>query len=188
MWPATARYGIKEAPLGLAIVQDFLNTRPIDRPDVADLLGSVDSTQMWADAALRAWSKTTGRRVATPRIGATDMRELQQLRATVEHRLQDPAARLGTVESPVSAQLGADGQVLLQPAGTGWRVVASAVLIEAGRAQQADVWRRLKVCRNEICRCAFYDTSKNNSAVWHSATVCGNAHNLRASRARRSQG
>jgi predicted RNA-binding Zn ribbon-like protein len=43
----------------------------------------------------------------------------------------------------------------------------------------------MRLCRNPTCRAAFYDRSKNNSAVWHDVKACGNAINLRASRARR---
>ncbi|MGV9881539.1 CGNR zinc finger domain-containing protein [Streptomyces sp. NPDC003006] len=45
--------------------------------------------------------------------------------------------------------------------------------------------RRLKTCRNPLCRVAFYDRSRNNSGVWHDVKTCGNAANLRAYRARR---
>jgi predicted RNA-binding Zn ribbon-like protein len=51
-------------------------------------------------------------------------------------------------------------------------------------AQENTEWR-LKLCRNPECAVAFYDRSKNSSAVWHNVKTCGNAANLRASRARR---
>ncbi|WP_230981726.1 CGNR zinc finger domain-containing protein [Mycobacterium malmoense] len=45
----------------------------------------------------------------------------------------------------------------------------------------------MKRCRNHRCASTFYDRSKNNSGVWHSVKTCGNAANLRASRARRRE-
>jgi len=63
--------------------------------------------------------------------------------------------------------------------------LASVVWGETLLAQRADTWRRLKLCRNAVCNSAFYDRSKNNSGVWHDVKMCGNAANLRASRARR---
>jgi predicted RNA-binding Zn ribbon-like protein len=57
-------------------------------------------------------------------------------------------------------------------------------MIEMLTAQQADTWRRLKVCRNHRCQVAFFDRSRNNSGVWHSTKICGNLENLRAHRAR----
>jgi len=77
------------------------------------------------------------------------------------------------------------GVVSLRPAGRGPGWFASAVWIQVYLAQQAGTWRRLKLCHNPPCGSAFYDRSKNNSGVWHDVKVCGNAVNLRASRARR---
>ena len=54
-------------------------------------------------------------------------------------------------------------------------------------AQRADTWKRLKLCHKAACSSAFYDRSKNNSGVWHDVKMCGNAANLRASRARRRE-
>jgi predicted RNA-binding Zn ribbon-like protein len=47
------------------------------------------------------------------------------------------------------------------------------------------MWRRMKLCGNGRCAVAFFDRSRNNSGVWHDVAACGNAINLRASRARR---
>ncbi|MFF1285457.1 CGNR zinc finger domain-containing protein [Streptomyces sp. NPDC058299] len=43
----------------------------------------------------------------------------------------------------------------------------------------------MKTCRNPACGEAFYDRSRNGTRVWHDMKTCGNALNLRASRARR---
>ena len=69
---------------------------------------------------------------------------------------------------------GPDGTVELLPAGTGWHWLASALWIEAFRAQQAGTWARLKICRNTECASTFYDASRNNSGVWHNVKTCGN--------------
>ena len=45
-------------------------------------------------------------------------------------------------------------------------------------------WQRFKVCRNDECRWAFYDTSKNQSKRWCTMEDCGNAVNARAYRSR----
>lgn len=71
------------------------------------------------------------------------------------------------------------------PVGSGAAWAASAVWSEILLAQLDGAWSRLKLCRNEDCASAFYDTSRNNSGVWHDVRTCGNAANLRASRARR---
>jgi predicted RNA-binding Zn ribbon-like protein len=74
---------------------------------------------------------------------------------------------------------------MLEPRGDGHRRVRAIVLIETFTAQRLDTWRRLKICRNELCSLSFYDRSRNNSVVYHDSRVCGNAIYLRASQARK---
>jgi len=40
-------------------------------------------------------------------------------------------------------------------------------------------WVRLKTCRNTNCRWAFYDTTRNRSAVWCDMAVCGSREKSR---------
>lgn len=47
-------------------------------------------------------------------------------------------------------------------------------------------WTRLKVCRNDRCQKAFYDTSKNRSGAWCSMAGCGSRSKARAYRQRRA--
>src|SRR4051812_10245056 len=45
-------------------------------------------------------------------------------------------------------------------------------------------WRRLKACRREICKWAFYDRSRNGSSTWCSVSGCGNRAKTKADRPR----
>jgi predicted RNA-binding Zn ribbon-like protein len=189
-WTAIERYGLAEAPGGLALVQDLLNTIPAGRPRADDLLSDVDTASEWAAHALRSWSAAASVPVEPLAIDETDVDALRTLRTDLRTALlgaaDTPEAAAQTLRAvTVGAQLRRDGRVELVPRGDGWRRIASAVLIEMASAQQVDAWRRLKLCRNERCGVAFYDRSRNNSGVWHDVRVCGNAANLRASRARR---
>ena len=47
-----------------------------------------------------------------------------------------------------------------------------------------DEWKRLKTCRDEHCRVAFYDKSRNRSRAWCSMEVCGNREKARSFRQR----
>ena len=67
----------------------------------------------------------------------------------------------------------------------GWRAVAEPLLAELFTAQELAIVGRLKACRNPPCSIAFYDSSKNQSRVWHNTTTCGNLINVRAARLRR---
>ena len=62
--------------------------------------------------------------------------------------------------------------------------VVGRVLATAFTAMLDGTWLRLKCCRNQHCRWAFYDYSKNRSACWCSMQLCGNRTKTRTYRAR----
>jgi predicted RNA-binding Zn ribbon-like protein len=196
-WPATDRHGLTPAPAGLGFVQDFLNTRathpaPSARPEPeADLLADLGSAQRWLDEALENWSQEAG--VSQSRVVLTeaDLDTLCGLRADLTSLVRatdQPHDSAVQPSASVFVRVGSDGTALLEPRGDGSRRVGAIVLIETFTAQRSDTWRRLKICRNERCAVAFYDRSRNSSAVWHDSRACGNATYLRASRARKRQG
>src|SRR5205085_10091757 len=45
-------------------------------------------------------------------------------------------------------------------------------------------WSRLKACRDETCRWALYDASRNRVGTWCSMAFCGNRAKTRAYRLR----
>ncbi|WP_329137577.1 CGNR zinc finger domain-containing protein [Streptomyces sp. NBC_01476] len=51
----------------------------------------------------------------------------------------------------------------------------------------ADNWTRIRLCANEECHEAFYDTSRSRTRRWHSYEVCGNRTNVAAYRVRHQQ-
>jgi predicted RNA-binding Zn ribbon-like protein len=51
-------------------------------------------------------------------------------------------------------------------------------------AMAAGNWNRLKVCSNDACQRAFYDSSRNRSGRWCSMATCGNRMKGRAYRQR----
>ncbi|MGH2963155.1 MAG: CGNR zinc finger domain-containing protein, partial [Solirubrobacterales bacterium] len=44
----------------------------------------------------------------------------------------------------------------------------------AFQAQVEGQWERLKLCRNDECRWAFFDSSRNRGGTWCEMSVCGN--------------
>jgi hypothetical protein len=190
-WPATDRYGLSHAPAGLGFVQDVLNTHPTQRPPVADLLADRDGAQRWLDGALQNWSQETGMPQSCALLTEDDLDKLRGLRADLTTMLRSEGQPHGGKLLPsasVVARVGPNGKAVLEPRGNGSRRVTAIVLIETFTAQRFDTWRRLKICRNDLCSVSFYDRSRNNSAVWHDSRACGNATYLRASRARKRQG
>jgi hypothetical protein len=185
-WAASDRFGLTPAPGGVALVQDFLNTKAIE--EHPDLLADPVLAQSWVTNAVQAWSTTRGDEELPPTLTPADVTKLHALRATIAGLITgDVSGSPGIGSVAASFALSDGGDVRLEPAGSGWRWLASALWGEILLSQQTGTWRRLKQCHNPDCRSTFYDRSKNNSGVWHNVKVCGNAVNLRASRARRRQ-
>ena len=189
-WKASARHGVREAPAGLALVQELLNTRP-NMSYGPDLLALPDDAQRWLTDALNTWSRVSGLPAPVLLLSSTDLRSLRRLRTTFEMvvlaggRAAGHDGALPPADVPVSLVPDAEGWVRMVPTGRGTRWLASALWAEALLAQQAGLWQRLKLCHNADCRAAFFDTSRNNSGVWHDVSTCGNTANLRAFRERR---
>ena len=185
--PATERYAAAPAPASLRRVQSFLNTRSVGQPAEPDLLAGPASANRW----LRTLEWPT-----TPRLTADDLRPLRQLREALQAHLEASRETSETVREPdlarhleklrwkVTLQ---GGQFALSAEGAGWRQVAGTLLGDIFVAQQHELWPRLKACRHPLCSAIFYDSSKNQSRVWHNTSVCGNLINLRASRARQRE-
>jgi predicted RNA-binding Zn ribbon-like protein len=178
-----ARYVATTAPGGLALVQGLLNTRA-NASGATDLLAELDTAQDWLDDGLAQWSALTDLAPEHIQLSPARLRDLRALRSRVRAYVSGDRTDAG-LDVPISIVSTADGVLRTQPTGTGVAWLASAIWGAVLVAQQADTLRRLKLCRNEVCDSAFYDRSKNSSGVWHDVHVCGNAANLRASRARR---
>jgi hypothetical protein len=153
-WPATDRYGLSRAPAGLGFVQDVVNTHPTQRPLVADQFADLDSAQRWLDGTLQNWSEEAAMPQSRMPLTEDDLDKLRGLRAGLTTLLRFPDQRHdGTVlpSASLSVRVGPDGTALLEPRGEGSRRVSANVLIEIFTAQRFDTWRRLKICRNEVC-------------------------------------
>lgn len=185
-WSASQRYGLTPAPGGLGLVQDFLNTRGIAGYG-PDLLADTSLAHDWMAGAVRDWSAAQGvDQPPPPTFDDADLVKLRALRSKLDSLVTGEAPS-GPSAVPASLVLSDDGVVRLEPTGSGWRWLASALWAEILLSQQAGTWRRIKQCHNHRCGSTFYDRSKNNSGVWHDVKICGNAANLRASRARRRE-
>ena len=168
----------------MALVQDFLNTRPTGSGG-QDLLTDLDSARSWLDSAVAEWASQTNRKLDPPEIAMHDVVGLRELRSAIESLIDGEALSAELLTHPAEIALTNVGQLRLEPVGIGWRWLASALVGEILLAQRADTWKHLKLCRNPYCHTAFYDRTKNGNGVWHDVKTCGNSANLRASRARR---
>ena len=167
------------------MVQDFLNTVGIGANE-PDLLADSAHAGDWAAGAVRTWAAFRGLDVQPPVLGDADLPKLRALRDTIAKLVTgEPPTRQGKAAVAASLALSETGEVRLEPAGSGWRWLASALWGEVLLSQRDGTWRRVKRCHKPGCETTFYDRSKNNSGVWHDVKTCGNTTNLRVSRARR---
>jgi predicted RNA-binding Zn ribbon-like protein len=178
----------KPAPGTLALVQDFVNTRNYFHG--GDLLGDAqEATVGLAELGLLEEGE---------RVEETERRRLVAFREALRGLLlahngvpEADAEVLDDLVAPAALRVhfGRDGRPDLEPAAEGGLAerIIGRLLAEVVRAEGEGRWGRLKACRNEGCRWAFYDTSKNRSGSWCNMQVCGARHKMRAYRERRSK-
>jgi predicted RNA-binding Zn ribbon-like protein len=91
----------------------------------------------------------------------------------------DAIAALNDASASLRVRFDPDGTARLEGDG----LIASMLAIIA-RAQADGTWERMKACRADDCRWAFYDRSRNRSRTWCSMRECGNRAKARSYRAR----
>jgi hypothetical protein len=62
--------------------------------------------------------------------------------------------------------------------------VVGRIALDVARLVTAGTWARVRLCANEVCGEAFYDTTRSRTRRWHSYDICGNPTNVRAFRSR----
>jgi predicted RNA-binding Zn ribbon-like protein len=185
---ATSRHGA--APDQLALVGSFLNT--IDIETGVDALGDPQSAQKWL----------ASRRLSSPgtEYDESDRRRLVDVRTALRSLVAANGGGAGVQRRAVTTLNEAARRVRLgvrlHP-DDGYRLMAEGVgidrpigelLMSVTGAMAAGSWNRLKVCANEGCQQAFYDSSRNRSGRWCSMAKCGNRMKGRTYRERHAVG
>jgi predicted RNA-binding Zn ribbon-like protein len=181
----TVEPGLREqAPVGLRLVQRYLNTWNHEFPSEWDRLGSGRKATRWlAATGLIGSGETVNDR------GAERLRAFRDaLRTTVgrDARSRRSAVRaLANVSDVcVKVRVGPGGRTELEAAQDGAEGAIARLLISVHEAQLTGDWQRLKACRQ--CGWAFYDRSKNRSSAWCAMSICGNRIKNRSYRRRRA--
>ncbi|MYS18747.1 Conserved protein containing a Zn-ribbon-like motif, possibly RNA-binding [Streptomyces sp. DvalAA-14] len=168
-------------PAGAVAVVDLLNSRA--HGSLGDKLDALES----AAVVLRPFGQDDGApsaaRLDLVRAVRSDLLELVAA-PDGEDRAGNWAALSGRAASVTFRQeFAAPGLVQLRQTGgdpvVGGIVGAVAALVAAGD------WSRVRLCANDHCRGAFYDSSRSRTRRWHSYEFCGNRTNVAAYRARR---
>lgn len=172
------------APGDLELIREFVNT--LDVEDGAE--------QLTSPAALAAWFRDRGLmrgRTATRSDLAQARRVREALRALLLANNGVSAGKEAAALLDRTARrsgLGVRfrlGEGRLEPTAAGVDGALGRLLAIAAAAMLDGTWARLKACRAEDCRWAFFDHARNSSRAWCSMEVCGNRAKARAYRSRR---
>ena len=183
-----AESGRPPAPGPLALVQAFVNTY-----DVAPQREELHSPE-----ALCAWLVDHGLLHDGELVSDADLRRALEAREALRALLE--ANNAATVDAAsitalnriadgarLRVQFERDGRAQLAPVACGVDSALGCLLAIVYTAMAEGTWVRLKVCRSETCRWAFYDYSKNRSGAWCTMAVCGSRSKARTYRQRRRQ-
>lgn len=181
---------LKPAPEPLRLLQRFVNTRRLMRG--YDLLDSSGSFEKWLVGLGYGppEGELTGEELGHLRVLREDLREV-----LAAHNLKE-APQIAQTEQAISElnrslesealgiQFAPSGQPQLVTSSTGVEGLIGDIMAAAIWARHTGIWQRLKVCANEECRWAFYDSSKPRSGSWCDMDICGSRAKMRAYRKR----
>ena len=172
------------APGRLELVRTFLNTVDLES-------GEEDFS---SPAILASWLEERGLLRSGAWLSARDLSDAIEFRETLRDVLEAnaghgdaPAARrrLDEIAARIPMRVQVGGRPRLEPLrGDGMQAALGRLLAVAYEAELDGSWQRLKVCRSDTCRWAFYDSSRNRSGAWCTMAICGNRMKGRAFRRR----
>lgn len=173
------------APGELELVRAFVNTT--DLQDGPEELGS--------PSALHAWLHEQGLLEAKAPVSTPDFRRALDVRESLRALMVanagdplDPAAGPALDAAAGRARLALrfehDGRASVEPGAGGVDGALGRLLATVSAAMADGTWPRLKACRRESCRWAFFDHTKNHSGAWCDMATCGNREKVEAYRRR----
>lgn len=171
------------APGDLEALRRFINTTNLESG--AERWRDVHDVRSWLAAeGHQAWD-VTDRDIAV----MIEFRELLRDLATANHNGDFAAPDRSDLLAGVRLGVARDGaRLTVVSSSTGVDGMLGHMAAIAVRAGADGTWRGLKACRNDRCRWAYYDHSKNQRGRWCSMTACGSRQKARAYRARNRTG
>jgi predicted RNA-binding Zn ribbon-like protein len=176
------------APGALETVRTFVNTLDVDDA-IEQFARPADLARWLAEHDLLGAARTV-------RASAEDLRHATALREALRAHLlahhgdepPDPAA-VETLDAAarrarLTLRFTGPGTTALAPEAPGVDGALGRLLAIVSAAIDDGSWQRLKVCPADDCLWAFYDASRNRSAVWCDMRVCGNRAKVRGYRER----
>jgi predicted RNA-binding Zn ribbon-like protein len=176
--------GRAPAPGRLRLVQRFVNTNDVEGG--RDRLATPDAAAAWfaeaLDADVRLTPVSLGRAVAFREALRALLLEHNGIPAPPEARAELDSAAARARLTATFAEPGAD---LVATAADPLDRALGTLIAAIVSADERGTFSRLKACRHDACRWAFYDHSKNRSGTWCTMAICGNRVKTRAYAARR---
>jgi predicted RNA-binding Zn ribbon-like protein len=177
--------GRAPAPGQLAVVQAFINS--LDREGGEEKFSDPEILMSWAvENRLLARSARLTRR---------DLLEARRVREALRDLLEANSSRPVSREAidilnraSATARMGRVFSITpthpARPDGTSLADLFGQILLIVIRAKVSGEWVRLKTCRSDRCRWAYYDDSRNRTGQWCAMSICGSQHKMRRYRAR----
>jgi predicted RNA-binding Zn ribbon-like protein len=169
----------------LDLVRDYVNT--LDFETGIDTIASPDELATWfsEQGLVDDLVEPTNEELADAHAVREAIRQLLLANNGVDADAEGASKALEAAGR--EAHLGVrfeQGRPVLAPEGDGARAAIGRIVATVAELAPTDEWKRLKTCRDEHCRVAFYDKSRNRSRAWCSMEVCGNREKARSFRER----
>ena len=173
-------------PHELEAVIDFINT--LDVENDVDSLTSAQELSRWLRAQ-QLLSDDDADAQKSDLGPAIELREALRALALANNANQKHPDAWATLEraarvGKLSVHFDTGGDVDVRPDADGITGALTVLLARVAAAVADGTWPRVKACRSHTCEWAFYDRSRNHSAVWCDMAVCGNRTKVRAYRER----
>jgi predicted RNA-binding Zn ribbon-like protein len=171
----------------IGLVQAFVNT--VDLQDGPDELTDPNT--------LKAWLVAKGLMDGSPPVDASDLKHAIALREAMRGAIGPNSGfkvypvDIATLNGAAAAsglrmRFGADGKPRMEPEAPGVVGALGRIVATLYAAMEDPSWTRLKLCRSQRCRWAFYDRSKNHSSRWCTMASCGNREKARRFRSHKA--
>ena len=179
------------APGELETVRAFVNTRDID--DDIELLSGPEELVEWLAANALLCDRGDARATAADVRRAIGLREALRAHLFAHHGEPLAAGAAETLDraarrARLTVRFTGPDETDVAPAAAGVDGALGQLLAIVTRAIGDGTWQRLKACPADTCQWAFYDASRNRSAVWCDMRVCGNRAKVRGFRERTRAG
>ena len=180
------------APGPLETVRAFVNTLDIEE-GVDRLTGPAELAQWLAEQGLADDAAANLRATAGDLRHAVALREALRAHLLAHHDQPLPDGAAATLDAAarrarLTLRFTGSDETTLAPAADGVDGALGRLLAIVARAIEDGTWQRLKLCPADTCQWAFYDASRNRSAVWCDMRVCGNRAKVRGFRERTRAG